>query len=58
MKLTLTFALAATFLGVLVLVVGYGNRWNKWGLPLMYAGVVILLSILSFHIHMMLEGGY
>ena len=58
MNLTLKIALAINFIGLLILVVGYGNRSSKWGLPLMYVGVATLLSILAFHIHVILDGGY
>jgi hypothetical protein len=40
------------------LVVGYGNRSSKWGLLSMYVGVVMPLSTLAFHIHVVLDGGY
>lgn len=56
--MTLQIAIAINFLALLILVVGYDNRSRKWGLPLMYLGVVALLSILAFHIHVILDGGY
>jgi hypothetical protein len=58
MSITLKIALAVNFLGLFILVVGYGNRSSKWGLLSMYVGVVMLLSTLAFHIHVILDGGY
>ena len=58
MRMTLEMALVATFLGLFILIVGFSNRDNESGLLMMYAGVVSLLSIVAYHIHIMVEGGY
>ena len=58
MTITLAMVVAGTFLGLLVLTVGYSNCDYKLGLALMYIGVVSLLLLVAYHIHMMVEGGY
>ena len=58
MRITRKTALAVNFPGLFILVVGYGNRSSKWGLLSMYVGVVMPLSTLAFHIHVVLDGGY
>ena len=58
MTITLTMVMAATFVGLFVLTVGYSNRDYTLGLVLMYIGVVMLLALVAYHIHVMVEGGY
>ena len=58
MTITLTMMAVATFLGLLLLTVGYSNCDYKLGLVLMYIGVVTLLLLVAYHIHVMVEGGY
>lgn len=58
MIITLAMVMAATFVGLLVLTVGYSSRNTPLGLPLMYIGVLTLLLVVAYHIYRVVEGGY